>query len=322
MVTMRGCSTLLERRYTDFGADEPFAKVPAKLKEHYGITLPLHLPRTITEKHAHHIKELETLHTEGPDHGAAVIIAETDGSLLPIVTILPRQSPDDPADGRKRRSLGWKEARLSLAHQQGNVTPIFHATMGGPQEAGDQMLDCMIRAGGGADSNVHGVGDGAAWIADQFDRVFAEQGRYLIDFMHLTGYLAPAAPRCAAEAHVTWLEQQKELMLAGKVAEVLSNLDPHCEPVAIPDKEAPVRVCCRYLSNRPEQFDYPSALSADLPIGSGEIESAHRYIIQKRLKLAGAWWDRANAQAMLALRTLRANGDWDRYWDQHVKHAA
>ena len=319
---MRGCSTLLERRYTDFGADEPFAKVPAKLKEHYGITLPLHLPRTITEKHAHHIKELETLQTECPDHGAAVIIAETDGSMLPIVTIMPRQSPDDPADGRKRRSLAWKEARLSLAHPQGSVTPIFHATMGGPQEAGDQMLDCMIRAGGGANSNVHGVGDGAAWIADQFDRVFAEQSCYLIDFMHLTGYLAPAAPRCVTEAHATWLAQQKELMLAGKVTEVLDNLGPHCEPEAIPDKEAPVRVCCRYLSNRPEQFDYPRALGAGLPIGSGEIESAHRYIIQKRLKLAGAWWDRANAQAMLALRTLRANGGWDHYWDQHVKHAA
>jgi hypothetical protein len=31
-------------------------------------------------------------------------------------------------------------------------------------------------------------------------------------------------------------------------------------------------------------------LARDLPIGSGEIESAHRYIAQKRLKLPGAWW--------------------------------
>jgi len=180
----------------------------------------------------------------------------------------------------------------------------------------------VIRAGGGTRSNVHGVGDGAPWIADQFDQVFAEQGSYLIDFMHLSGYLAAAAPRCAAGNYATWLEQQKDLMLTGKVAEVLDNLAPHREPETIPDPEAPVRGCHRYLSNRRGQFDYPQALAAGLPIGSGEIESAHRYIIQKRLKLAGAWWDRANAQAMLALRTLRANGGWDSYWDQRVKHAA
>lgn len=313
---------MLERRYTDFGADEPFAKVPAKLMEHYGINLPHHLARTITEKHAHTIRELAVLSSEFPDHGHAMIIAETDGSMIPIVTISPRQSPDDPTDGRKRRSLGWKEARLSLAHAQGSVTPTFNATMGGPQEAGDQLLDCVIRAGGGAPSNVHGVGDGALWIADQFDRVFAEQGSYLIDFMHLTGYLAAAAPRCAAENSPAWLAQQQELMLTDQVAEVLDNLATHREPEVIPDKEAPVRCCHRYLSNRHGQFDYQRALAAELPIGSGEIESAHRYIIQKRLKLAGAWWDRANAQAMLALRTLRANGGWDGYWDQCVKHAA
>jgi hypothetical protein len=322
MVTTRGCSTLLERRYTDFGADDPFGTVPAKLKEHYGITLPLHLPRTITEKHAHRIQELEALRTEFPDHGAAVIIAETDGSLIPSVTIASRRSPDDPTDGRKRRCLGWKEARLSLAHAPGSVTPVFNVTLGGPQEAGDQLLDCAIRAGGGTHSNVHGVGDGAVWIANQFDRVFAEQGSYLIDFMHLTGYLAAAAPRCAADNSATWLAQQKELMLTGKAAEVLDNLTPHCEPDEIPDKEAPVRGCHRYLSNRCGQFDYQRALAANLPIGSGEIESAHRYIIQKRLKLAGAWWRSENAQAMLALRVLRANGGWDCYWDQHVKRAA
>jgi len=57
-----------------------------------------------------------------------------------------------------------------------------------------------------------------------------------------------------------------------------------------------------------------SAIAADLPIGSGEIESAHRYVIQERLKLSGCWWKLENATTMLALRVLRANGDWDTYW--------
>jgi len=69
------------------------------------------------------------------------------------------------------------------------------------------------------------------------------------------------------------------------------------------------------LSRRKDQFDYPGALANNLPIGSGEIESAHRYIVQKRLKLPGSWWCAANADHMLALRLNRANGQWGDYWN-------
>jgi hypothetical protein len=76
------------------------------------------------------------------------------------------------------------------------------------------------------------------------------------------------------------------------------------------------------VKNLPCQFNYKVALEDDLPIGSGRVESAHRYVIQDRLKIAGAWWKENNAQNMLALRTLRANSDWENYWDQNIKKAA
>ena len=84
----------------------------------------------------------------------------------------------------------------------------------------------------------------------------------------------------------------------------------------MPDSKASVRSCHRYLSRRQDQLNYPDALANDLPIGSGEIESAHRYIVQKRLKLPGSWWCAANADHMLALRLNRANRQWDSYWNQ------
>ncbi len=69
----------------------------------------------------------------------------------------------------------------------------------------------------------------------------------------------------------------------------------------------------RYLSNRIKQLDYPKALAKGLPMGSGEIESAHRYVRKERFKIAGAWWKLKNVSAMLALRVTRANRQWDRY---------
>ena len=91
---------------------------------------------------------------------------------------------------------------------------------------------------------------------------------------------------------------------------------PTCRVGAsVADQDAPVRACYRYISNRPNFLDYQRALAVGLPIGSGAIESAHRYVIQNRLKRAGAWWTLDNLHNMLALRVLRANREWDEYWN-------
>jgi hypothetical protein len=38
------------------------------------------------------------------------------------------------------------------------------------------------------------------------------------------------------------------------------------------------------------------------------------------LKIAGAWWLETNAERMLQLRTVRANGDWNKYWAEIAKN--
>jgi hypothetical protein len=211
---------------------------------------------------------------------------------------------------------------LTLAHQSGSVTPFFGATMDGTDATGDHMLNVAILAGGSSHSTIHCLGDGAPWIADQCDRVYGDQGHYLIDFYHLCDYLYAAASGCQQHDDGVWLDEQKRLMKTSQVAVVIQNLKAHLEQEGIPDKDAPVRLCHRYLLNRTGQFEYAKALDSGLPIGSGEIESAHRYIIQKRLKIAGAWWKKNNARKMLVLRTLRANGAWQKYWKQKYDLAA
>ena len=150
--------------------------------------------------------------------------------------------------------------------------------------------------------------------------MFGPHGTYLVDFDHVSDYLAAAAGRCAPEAPALWLRQQQTQLKQSNVAAVQAALAPYVEAAAVTDKAAPVRSCARYLTNRPGQFDYQHALAAQLPIGSGEIESAHRYVIQQRLKLAGAWWTEDTAADMLALRTLRANGQWNHYWAPVERH--
>ncbi len=69
------------------------------------------------------------------------------------------------------------------------------------------------------------------------------------------------------------------------------------------------------MDKRRRYLNYKDALDAELPIGSGEIESGIRSIIQSRIKLPGAWWLEDNVDAMFALKTVRANGFFDQYWN-------
>ena len=115
-------------------------------------------------------------------------------------------------------------------------------------------------------------------------------------------------------AQQAWMDAQEDALKTGRLENVVQRLASHREPPEVDDERAPIRRCHRYLSARRNQLNYREALAKDLPIGSGEIESAHRYIAQQRLKLPGAWWRTDHADYMLSLRVTRKNGDWPAYW--------
>jgi len=319
-VRHRGCSRPLQRVVTDFGADVAFAQVEDKLVEQYGILLPESTIRRVTEAHAQIIYTTTQVDETWPDAaGCRTIVVEMDGGMVPIVEADAAQT-----DRRKGKTLQWKEAKLCLAHAAGSQTLSYGGTLQGDVDAaGKQLFGCARSAGFGKTTQVHAVGDGAEWIARQVDERFGSQGRYLVDFYHVCDYLGAAATAIHPEvdAAKAWFSQQKDALKAGQRADVLESLRGHIEACEVPDCQAAVRSCYRYLNRRQDQLDYPNALANALPIGSGEIESAHRYIVQKRLKLPGSWWCAANADYMLALRLNRANRQWDDYWNQTRKAA-
>jgi hypothetical protein len=300
--------------FAAFAADDPFAQVQLKLREHYGFEIGESTIQRITLGHAQAIFRSGRASLEFPTAPGRhkQIVAQTDGGMIPVV-----EPAADQKDKRKGKKLSWKEAKISLAHAKGSRTPVYGGGIeGGVEAAGRRLFDCAVRAGFGADSHVHAVGDGAPWIVGQIEQRFGAQGSYLIDFYHVCEYLSAAAKTIAPDAAAgkAWMEAQKDALKTGRVDAVLAALDRHREASEVSDDQAPVRACHRYLGARKDQLKYREALAEGLPIGSGEIESAHRYVAQKRLKLPGAWWLVAHAEHMLALRINRLNGDWDAYW--------
>ena len=315
----------------DFGADESFGKASEKMKEHYGIEVPISAVRKETQEHGERMLEEEE-ESELSKQGARLVIAGMDGSMIPIVSIKTSEKGREIRDKRRARELGWREARLCVARDPRSVSGHYRATLGDVQEAGRQLVGCVAEAGGGKTTKLHVVADGAPWIACQVEEQFGEQANFLIDFYHVSEYLAAASELLGKDKKQAWLAKQQRRLKASKTNDVLqelvsleeiekANLTSAGKTMSATKEEQPASTCRRYIENRVQYLDYKRALKAGLPISSGETESGHRWIIQKRLKISGAWWTLTNAQRMLKLRTMRASREWDSYW-RRVSQAA
>src|ERR1700733_12607098 len=133
--------------------------------------------------------------------------------MVPIVEPDARQK-----DKRNGKTLSWREAKISLAHAKGSTTPVYAGMIeGGVETAGRQLFECAVRAGFGANSRVHAVGDRAPWIVGQVEEQFGAQGSYLIDFYHVCEYLSDAAKAIAPEpaAQKAWIDAQKDALKTG-----------------------------------------------------------------------------------------------------------
>ena len=314
-ITSRGKSRRLERVLCDFGVECSFAKSCIRLKEHYGFDLGPSAVREATLFHAklaakilaaHYAENFRVLPKSGPSH----IIVQTDGTMIRTT-----------AKGRKRkdkRPLEWKEIRLSASHAQGSKKVVYAAGFTTVEQTGRRMAHCARAAGWALESRIHVIADGAVWILNQTREVFGEHCDFLLDFYHVSEYLAAAAPSCRPSDTKGWLRTQQKRLKRGAFEQVLETMREHEESAQTPEEQAPVRTAIRYLSSRREQLDYKSALAKKLPIGSGLIESGHKHVLQARLKQTGSAWNPEHADALAQLRVLRSNSLWDEYWDSNI----
>lgn len=305
-VQHRGYSGRLQRGLTDFGAEDSFAQAAQRVKEHYAIDVGVSTVRRHTLSQGKAIATLAATPAAAP---VQPLITQMDGSMIPIM------QPGSGAEARQGRTLSWREVRLCSARVQGQTTALYGATLGNVTVASWLWRDTARAAGLGENTRVHGVGDGAPWIVEKFQENFGEQGRYLLDFYHVSQYLAAAAQAIKPKHPKPWRQRQQGRLLENKVARVLRALQPHRETENTAAQ--PGNTADQSLHKRRAHLDYATARQQGLPIGSGEIESGHRHVIQKRLKLAGCWGQETHAQAMLNLRVARANNLWNSYWSNN-----
>lgn len=147
--------------------------------------------------------------------------------------------------------------------------------------------------------------------------------RILIDLIHITQYLWKAANSffCPGDpAARAWVRDQTAKILAGRHLDVRAGIRRRATAFGYsPAERAGADECARYLENKQDYLDYPAFLKAGWPVASGLIEGAAGWLIKDRMEVTGARWSLDGAEAVLKIRALVGNGDFDEYFDFHLK---
>jgi hypothetical protein len=172
------------------------------------------------------------------------------------------------------------------------------------------------------------------WVAlvdgnnHQIDRIGAEAAArgvaitIVVDFIHVLEYLWGAVWCFFAEgdpAAEAWVRDRAQVVLEGQARQVAAGVRRRATTARLTKaKRKKADDCARYLVNKAAHLDYPTALASGWPIATGVIEGACRYLVADRMDITGARWSAEGAEAVLKLRAVRANGDFEPYWRYHL----
>ena len=150
------------------------------------------------------------------------------------------------------------------------------------------------------------ISDGAKWIKNWVEDAYPN-AISILDYYHAVEYLCGFASKYFTEDEKkeAWVEKQKKLLLQSKVKQVIKNVK------ALKSSIPEANTLIDYYQNNETRMDYAyyQTIGTGL-IGSGAIESAHRTVVQKRMKLSGQRWSNRGAKNMLNLRVTRMNKQW------------
>lgn len=143
----------------------------------------------------------------------------------------------------------------------------------------------------------------------------------IVDIMHVLEYLWKAAkawlppddPKVAQ-----WVSDKTLHLLQGEVKAIVRNLRHGATAMGMSSKQRePIDQCATYLANHAAYLNYPLYLAKGYPIATGVIEGACRHLVKDRMEITGARWGLEGGEAVLKLRALVINEDFDAYWDFH-----
>lgn len=206
------------------------------------------------------------------------------------------------------REESWKESKLGRIYQSKDIVQVSpkrtelssstYVTHLGDHKEFTTKMDYHLE-------NLNQlvfIADGARWIWKWVEQNYPESTQ-IVDYYHCKEHLCEFAKlyyRDEKQRH-QWIDKLSEKILSNginPIIEVLEKLPKHHKTT---EKR---NILINYYRSNKDRMQYHKYLEKGLLIGSGAIESAHKDVLQQRLKLSGQRWTMEGFQQMAQLRVV------------------
>jgi hypothetical protein len=295
----------MEKRVLDFAVNDVYGECAARWRVHYREPLSENLFRRVVRRIGTQCEgaDQEVLQEQlkpRTEKAAEVLVVVSDGSMLPV----------------RGAEESWKEAKVGVVyrHDTEQNAPIpgtarYTAVVGSLGLYAPVLRDVLAVESIEDVGSVVWVGDGAPYnwtLADQL----APDATQILDWFHAVQHAVDCGKVLLGEESPLlplWQRRAEALLADGEPGRLIAEL-MDCIPVVEGRRRergeslAALDGLVGYYQKNAHRMRYRSYRDAGLPIGSGVGESAHRHVLQKRMKLAGQHWALGNARRLGHLR--------------------
>ena len=235
--------------------------------------------------------------------------------------------PFRPEGGQPKGTTAWHEVKVGVlarlgrhTTRTGKIVARLHqrrlVAVFGDIDALQRRLWCeALRQGIRGAPQVVWLSDGARGLWRLFDERFTAYARGVWDFYHAVQQLWKSAAAWldgrTSQAR-RWFGWARHRLRYGNPDGVLADLADALDVEGLPDTaRETLRTVYTYLERHREHIDYAQYKELGLPLGSGMVESACKWLIQQRFKGVGMRWSEDGFNHLLHLRLAWVNGRFE-----------
>jgi hypothetical protein len=251
------------------------------------------------------------------DLAAAPLVLGADGVMVPF----------RPTGGQPTGKTRWHEVKVGVLARLGQhrtrtgkvITRLRQrrlvAVLGDIDTLKPRLWLEAVRQGISTASQVVWLSDGARGLWRLYEERLAASAMGILDFYHAVQYLWKGAAAWL-DGRTTqarrWFGWARHRLRHGQPDGVLADLGEALEVEGLPDSTRDtLRALYAYLERHRDHIDYAQYKALGLPIGSGMVESACKWLIQQRFKGVGMRWSEAGFNHLLHLRLAWVNGSFE-----------
>ncbi len=234
-----------------------------------------------------------------------------------------RQKEKEEKERRKKHGLPPPRAPLNKQ---------YSATMYGKETAFAGLAERIKQRNPQEPKNIYIIVDGEQAPERRLMAEFKKRGwknriaGICLDIFHVMEYLWEAATALHGEKNAgreRWVYKQTLALLEGGAGRITGGLRQILTKTGYRLKASQKRSLNKviiYFDNHRHMMQYDKYLAAGFPIGTGLIEGACGSLVKERMDGSGKRWTKKGAQAILDLRAIKQNFDWDGFMQFHIRH--